>query len=69
MSFIAESCDNGMLASWAAVLRTSASSTSNGTERLMSPTSAASLPENGLPVSAYSFAFVSPRRYSQNPER
>ena len=61
-SFIAASCDSGTLASRSAVARTRPRARANGTASLISPISAASLPDSGLPVSAYSFARVRPSR-------
>ena len=54
--FCAASCAIGSAASSSASSRTRASSPSNGTASLISPTSAASGPDSGRPVSAYSFA-------------
>ncbi len=62
MSFIAASWEAGMPASPSARSRTWDSSSSNGTAALIRPASTASMPDSGLPVSAYSFARVSPRR-------
>ena len=59
----------GSAASARACARTVSSSSANGTASLIRPTSAASAPDSGLPVSAYSFAFVRPSRYSHMPLR
>ena len=53
---------SGSEASRRASSATVASSSSNGTARLISPASAACAPDSGRPVSAYSFARVRPRR-------
>jgi hypothetical protein len=51
-----------MRASASASRHTVASRSANGTDRFTSPQAAASRPESGRPVSATSFAFVSPSR-------
>ena len=68
-SFIAASCESGRLDSRSAASPTSASSRSNGTALLIRPTAAASAPDSGLPVSACSFARVSPSLYIHIPVR
>ena len=59
-SFIAASCDGGTCASRSRLGAHLGLEAANGTARLMSPASAASLPDSGLPLSACSFTRVRP---------